>query len=746
MKNESSTLPRLVKSLEEYQNRGGKIYVLDTGSTDNSIEIAKQLGCIVFEGDPKDFNISITEQTANAINEDFIVDNEGVILEPSVQQFHYAYARNYIASKSEENFIFMPDCDEVFTNFDIDAISELITSGAEQIYYNYIFSHQADGSPAIQFNQSKAYDKRKLKWVNIVHEVLEGYAHTVTASEDVITLDHYQNRETNRGHYLQGLALDAHMNPTNDRQSHYLGRELYYTGRYNSAIKEFLRHTTISKWPVEKAQSLTFIGDCYNALNNFELAVEYYNKSIMEDASRREAFVKLALLYRFKMKHQAAIAYANAALSIPYTPFYQNDISYYTYLPHDVLYISYGWLGDVEKAKEHLTKALEYQPYNPVYLANTMYYFEYPMPDIPGWMRWSEMQWLNEKAKTYKNIAEIGSWKGRSTHALLSSNKSTVTAIDTWKGSDDSDDLTNAEAKTSDILEEFKKNVGHFENLVIHQGESIDAAKTYADKSFDMVFIDANHKYEFVKADIDVWLPKTKSIISGHDYDEKAWPGVVEAVNNTFGKPTGVDDSIWYVQLDKPTIPKKIFTIWLSFENVPEAITKIVNSQFMNGYQHNFVTMREISMLLGFLPEEQSDYIRQGIHAQQWKKVANFLKGVYLYNYGGIFLDPTVEILENKTFDNLLYNNVFACKDKNDYMSMAAIGAIQKHPLLKSYINYSLDNFRGDDDQVFQSGVESFTKLYYADKTVAAIDSSFITYEEIKDNTIGVNKIGLELL
>jgi hypothetical protein len=77
---------------------------------------------------------------------------------------------------------------------------------------------------------------------------------------------------------------------------------------------------------------------------------------------------------------------------------------------------------------------------------------------------------------------------------------------------------------------------------------------------------------------------------------------------------------------------------------------------------------------------------------------------------------------------------------------MAAIGAIQKHPLLKSYINYSLDNFRGDDDQVFQSGVESFTKLYYADETVAAIDSSFITYEEIKDNTIGVNKIGLELL
>ena len=79
-------------------------------------------------------------------------------------------------------------------------------------------------------------------------------------------------------------------------------------------------------------------------------------------------------------------------------------------------------------------------------------------------------------------------------------------------------------------------------------------------------------------------------------------------------------------------------------------------------------------------------------------------------------------------------------------MSMAAIVAIQKHPLLKNYINYSLDNFRGDDDQVFQSGIENFTKLYYADQTVAAIDSSFITIDEVKHNTIGINKIDVELL
>lgn len=49
---------------------------------------------------------------------------------------------------------------------------------------------------------------------------------------------------------------------------------------------------------------------------------------------------------------------------------------------------------------------------------------------------------------------------------------------------------------------------------------SIEAASTIADGSLDLVFLDADHSYDAVKADLAAWLPKMKlgGWIGGHDY------------------------------------------------------------------------------------------------------------------------------------------------------------------------------------------------------------------------------------
>jgi len=49
---------------------------------------------------------------------------------------------------------------------------------------------------------------------------------------------------------------------------------------------------------------------------------------------------------------------------------------------------------------------------------------------------------------------------------------------------------------------------------------SVEAAKLFDDESFDTVFIDGNHFYEDVCADIDAWLPKVRKggILCGDDY------------------------------------------------------------------------------------------------------------------------------------------------------------------------------------------------------------------------------------
>jgi len=48
-KNEEKTLPHLFKSIKEFKDKGGEVIVLDTGSSDNTVQVAKDFGCKVEE-------------------------------------------------------------------------------------------------------------------------------------------------------------------------------------------------------------------------------------------------------------------------------------------------------------------------------------------------------------------------------------------------------------------------------------------------------------------------------------------------------------------------------------------------------------------------------------------------------------------------------------------------------------------------------------------------------------------------
>lgn len=64
---------------------------------------------------------------------------------------------------------------------------------------------------------------------------------------------------------------------------------------------------------------------------------------------------------------------------------------------------------------------------------------------------------------------------------------------------------------------------------------SVVAATLYADNSLDYVFLDGDHNYEGIKADLIAWYPKLKSgaLFAGHDY-EPPFPGVIRAVKEFF--------------------------------------------------------------------------------------------------------------------------------------------------------------------------------------------------------------------
>jgi hypothetical protein len=165
--------------------------------------------------------------------------------------------------------------------------------------------------------------------------------------------------------------------------------------------------------------------------------------------------------------------------------------------------------------------------------------------DFEGWMTVRELNWLYEEAKKVSTIAEVGSWKGRSTHALLSGCPGTVYAVDTWEGSESERQGPHKEATERDVFEDFMRNCGKFSNLVPIRAKSLDAAKEL--KNVDMVFIDASHDGKDVLADISAWEPKAEVLVCGHDYT--GWPGVQWAVNECFGvNKIETYDSIWFVR------------------------------------------------------------------------------------------------------------------------------------------------------------------------------------------------------
>ena len=151
---------------------------------------------------------------------------------------------------------------------------------------------------------------------------------------------------------------------------------------------------------------------------------------------------------------------------------------------------------------------------------------------IEGWMNKADLLWLFRIAKEMESVVEIGSWKGRSTHALLLGCKGIVYAVDHFLGDTGIQMDVSAKSELKNAYTDFVKNVGDFKNLKIFKMDNAEAVKHFEDNSIDLIFIDGDHSYEAVLADIKRWLPKAKKIICGHDRRNKE---VRKAVKKMFG-------------------------------------------------------------------------------------------------------------------------------------------------------------------------------------------------------------------
>jgi predicted O-methyltransferase YrrM len=129
---------------------------------------------------------------------------------------------------------------------------------------------------------------------------------------------------------------------------------------------------------------------------------------------------------------------------------------------------------------------------------------------------------------------EVGIYKGEFTACLAKkAPKTKIIGLDSWTVYEGYKDDVKNDLHTAQ--EAAVKNTKDYPNVELIKGWSDEVVNRFKDGSLDFVFIDANHSYEYVVADIAAWSKKVKKggLVMGHDYkdDKKHALGAKAAVD-----------------------------------------------------------------------------------------------------------------------------------------------------------------------------------------------------------------------
>jgi glycosyltransferase involved in cell wall biosynthesis len=326
---------RVAQFMESAREADG-VYVLDTGSTDGSPDALRQAGA------------TVTVQTFTP--------------------WRFDAARNAALATvpDDVDVCVICDLDERFPPGWRKKLETLWTPGLHRMQVRYVFAWKPDGSPDVVYFMTRVHARHGYTWTHPVHECLKwiGDGPEVAVDESRLELHHFQNRERSRAQYLPLLKLSVVEDPSDDRNSHYLGRELWYAGQYEDAIAELKRHLSLprSQWLPERAASMSYIAQASDMLGRKGDAEAWYLRACAE-YDDRDHWVRLGMFYLWAKNY--AGAYAAALRGLRQTTralTYLSDASSWGALPHDIAATAAFYLGLHGAAVQHYEDAAKLAP------------------------------------------------------------------------------------------------------------------------------------------------------------------------------------------------------------------------------------------------------------------------------------------------------------------------------------------------------------------------------------------------
>ena len=339
-KNEEKFVPKWVESMKE----ADEIYVLDTGSTDNTVQLLEDLG------------VHVTVE----------------IIDP--WRFDVARNKSLELVPDDCDICVCTDLDEVLVPGWREKLESAWKDGTTRCQYTYHWSLDENDHPIVSFFLNQAHARHGYHWTHPVHEVLEyTLGDEVVVSCPDIILKHYPDTEKSRSSYLPLLELSVKEDPEDDRNMHYLGREYMYYEMWDKSIETLKKHLNLKRavWKDERAASMRFIGRCYKNLEQYDEARHWYDEAIKEAPRLRDAFVEKALLEYEMENYDKVEDLCFRALEIKsHEQTYINEPFSWNGTIYDLLSISAYHLGRFSQAIYFVDIALTYQPDDPRLLNN----------------------------------------------------------------------------------------------------------------------------------------------------------------------------------------------------------------------------------------------------------------------------------------------------------------------------------------------------------------------------------------
>ena len=298
-------------ALESTAGLADEIVIVDTGSTDATLDIARRFGCRVFTG---------------------------------ADRMHKAESRNRAMDEATSDWVVILDADERVT--ETEKLRAFIQeTEALALYVRAVYIDESEAK-TMTFSQLRCWERGALKYRYRAHELpVPADDKPKLARMTDFLWEHRppSKREKWKLQYtLDRLLLDVDENPGDPRPIYYLGRQHMYMKQYSEAVKRLRQYIALGG-STDIADCWYSLARCYQRLPGREKEqIMALHQACAIHPRRREYWGELANEHWRRGNCQLAIGLMETALRLP---------------PPEVGQVQHTWFSDVpEKVLSHWIK------------------------------------------------------------------------------------------------------------------------------------------------------------------------------------------------------------------------------------------------------------------------------------------------------------------------------------------------------------------------------------------------------